>query len=319
VVLILLLFGGYIISKIIDGLAPNLPDVAPVTTATQAPVAPLVATTPTWTLTPTSPAPTPTPAGMVYVPAGYFVQGSTEGQINDAYDSCIRSDHYRQCWRQILKDELPQHEVYLDGFYIDKYEVTNAQYAECVEAGFCGPPQPTSSATRSSYFNDPRYADYPVIYVTWHDADRYCRWAGKRLPTEAEWERAARGENGMLWPWGNSFSMERCNVRPGDVVPAPTPSSFSIDTKRVGSYPGGASPGGVMDMVGNVSEWVADWYDESYYARFEGQNPGGPSSGEKKVIRGGSWNCNIGMARAANRGPALPSGWYFDVGFRCAR
>jgi formylglycine-generating enzyme required for sulfatase activity len=241
---------------------------------------------------------------MVRIPAGYFIQGSTDQQVKDVYDVCIKYDNYNQCWRAAFEDELPQRRTYVDEFYIDKYEVTNAQYSECVKVGFCDPPSPMSSNTRSSYFGDPRYADYPVIYVTWDDADRYCRWAGKRLPTEAEWEKAARGEDGRLWPWGNSYSsiLDKANVRPGYVIPAPTPGSSSIDTKPVGSYPGGASPYKAMDMVGNVYEWVDDWYDKDH-----------------KVIQGGSWNCSIGMARAANRGPAPPDERYFDIGFRCAR
>jgi len=259
--------------------------------------------------------PTPTPglSEMVRIPAGSFIQGSTVDQVNDAYESCIRDDKPNLCWRSALDDELPQHEVYLDEFYIDQYEVTNAQYGECVKAGFCNPPSPLSSNTHSSYFDNPSYANYPVIYVTWYDADRYCRWAGKRLPTEAEWEKAARGPNGLLWPWGDFFDQDRGNVRPGGVEPD------TRDTTPVGYYPEGARPYGVMDMVGNVWEWVADWYDESYYQVSSIRNPQGPSSGDKKAFRGGSWNSNIGGARSASRAGTPPDGRYFDIGFRCAR
>jgi formylglycine-generating enzyme required for sulfatase activity len=325
VLLLIVCGGGYLILRSLLPIdpTPTLPAVVQVTTPTTAPVAvasdtPTSTCTPTPTSTPTpmptptstptptptsTPTPTPTPE-MVRIPAGYFIQGSTDQQVKDVYDVCIKYDNYNQCWRAAFEDELPQRRTYVDEFYIDKYEVTNAQYSECVKVGFCDPPSPMSSNTRSSYFGDPRYADYPVIYVTWDDADRYCRWAGKRLPTEAEWEKAARGEDGRLWPWGNSYSsiLDKANVRPGYVIPAPTPGSSSIDTKPVGSYPGGASPYKAMDMVGNVSEWVDDWYDKDH-----------------KVIQGGSWNCSIGMARAANRGPAPPDERYFDIGFRCAR
>ena len=291
---------------------PALPHTPTSPVPVETPLTPIPTSTSTQSPTPPH---TPTPmhifSEMVRIPAGSFIQGSTIDQVNDAHESCTRVDD--KCWRSALDDELPQHEVYLDEFYIDKHEVTNAQYAECVKAGFCHPPSPMSSNTRSSYFHSPRYADYPVVHVTWYDADSYCRWAGGRLPAEAEWEKAARGADGRLWPWGNSFSRERSNFRREGVEPD------TSDTTPVGSYPGGLSPYGAMDMVGNVWEWVADWYNESYYARSTGRNPEGPSSGEKKVIRGGSWNSNIGSARAASRASAPPANRYFDVGFRCAR
>ena len=272
--------------------------------------------TPTWshthppTVTPT-PTDTPPATEMVRIPAGNFIQGSTVDQVNDAHESCAEVDD--QCWRPALDDEIPRHEVYLDEFYIDRYEVSNAQYDECIKAGFCYAPLLLSSNTRSSYFDNSRHADYPIIYVTWYDADRYCRWAGKRLPTEAEWEKAARGPNGMLWPWGDFFNPDMGNIRPGGVAPD------TRDTTPVGLYPEGTSPYGVMDMVGNVWEWVVDWYDESYYQVSPNWNPQGPASGEKRVICGGSWNSNIGSARAASRAGAPPDGQYFDIGFRCAR
>ncbi len=267
-------------------------------------------------ITPTyTPIPTPIPEEMIHIPAGSFIQGLTDAQIDAAYQDCIESElpqHVKAlCWHRTSEKYRPN--VYLDEFYIDKYEVTNAQYDECVDAGYCTSPSPRSSNMRTAYFDDPTYANYPVIYVTWYGANTYCQWMGKRLPTEAEWEKAARGENGMLWPWGNSFSQERTQIRPGGMAPD------TSDTIRVGSYPGGASPYGAMDMVGNVMEWVADWYDKEYYDIAPTRNPEGPPSGEKKVIRGGSWNSNAYSARPSARAPASPSEGYFDIGFRCAQ
>ncbi len=268
--------------------------------------APIVATytaQPTYTAPPTrapEPSATPTPergfVDMVHIPAGEFAQGSTNNQIDDVHNACVRADPYKQCWRSALEDELPQREVYVNEFYIDKYEVTNAQYAECVQAGACAAPAPRSSNTHSNYFDDPNYANYPVIYVNWHDANSYCRWAGKRLPTEVEWEKAARGIDGRQWPWGNDYSTQKANVR------APGTAPDAQDTMQVDRYPDGSSPYGAVNMVGNVWEWVADSY-----------------SSEKKTIRGGSWNSNISSARAASRAGAPPGERYFDIGFRCAR
>ena len=309
VLLLLICSGAY--------LASIYPKPTPTAGSTMVPTptrTPTSAASPTVKPTPTvTPSATPVPQ-MVHIPAGVFTQGSTSAQIDAVYQECKAGppEHVKGlCWRPTV--EQPQHRVYLDEFYIDKHEITNAQYGECVKAQVCAPPSRERSNTRSSYFGDPTYAEYSVIYVTWHDASTYCQWTGKRLPTEAEWEKAARGEYGMQWPWGDSFSPEKANVRPSGVAPD------TGDTFRVGSYPEGASPCGAMDMTGNVSEWVADWYDKQYYERAPLENPKGPSSGKEKVIRGGSWNSNFFMARPTHRAHALPNNAYFDIGFRCVR
>jgi formylglycine-generating enzyme required for sulfatase activity len=210
-------------------------------------------------------------------------------------------------------DEFPQRAVFLPTFWIDRTEVTNADYRECVDAGVCS----AQSGGDFNYHNNPAFDDFPVVFVSWDDADTYCRWIGKRLPTEAEWEKAARGTDGRIWPWGNALKdnvydpVQRANV--GD--------SVTDGPKQVGSYPKGASPYGALDMAGNVWEWVSDWCSPTYYRDRPDPDtsPPGPTqsgSNRRKVIRGGSWG-TIGVdARTAERN-AVPSGPSYDIGFRC--
>lgn len=252
---------------------------------------------------------TPTPAGplatqvstmdgmvLAYIPSGEFNMGSSD---EDPHADAV---------------EKPQHRVYLSAFWIDQTEVTNAMYARCVNAGKCTPPSETSSKTRPLYYGDARYTDFPVIYVSWEDADAYCRWAGRRLPTEAEWEKAARGKDGRIYPWGNDdpiHYLANYNSQVGD-------------TSLTGDYPSGASPYGVLDMAGNVAEWVADWYGSDYYATSGSaltavKNPAGPPSGEFRVLRGGSWFNKAWAIRAAFRLWNYPDLRSETVGFRCAR
>lgn len=228
---------------------------------------------------------------LVYVPAGEFLMGSTVEQDISA-----------------VADEKPQHRVSVNAFWLDRTEVTNAAYTQCVMAGDCPPPPQLSSATRSIYYTDTQFADYPVIYVSWYDARAYCKWAGRRLPTEAEWEKASRGIEGQLYPWGNA---------------PPDASLLNFDrgvgdTIKAGRYRDGASPYGALDMAGNVWEWVADTYRSDYYMNSPTANPTGPDAGSLKVFRGGAWDEPGWFVRAATRASGNPHNSFPDVGFRCA-
>ncbi len=230
---------------------------------------------------------------QVYVPAGEFLMGSKD---NDPL--------------AFLQDEKPQRKIYLDAFWIDQTEVTNKQYQLCVASGQCTSLERKFSGYIDSYHNNSDFADFPVMYVDWYQANDYCEWAGRRLPTEAEWEKASRGTDGFIYPWG-------------DNPPDPSMLNYNQDfndgsTTRVGSYPAGASPFGALDMSGNVSEWVADWYDEEFYQTAPGRNPQGPSLGEKRVIRGGSFSSAEWILRCAGRSSQGPDEYYRGVGFRCA-
>ncbi len=255
------------------------------------------------TLTPASPTPAPTmipvtPVTQVsdkdgmtllYVPAGEFTMGNNSGNAN----------------------EKPEHKVYLDAFWIDQTEVTNAMYAKCVKAGACQAPSSTKSYTRDSYYGNPQFDTYPVVYVAWNDAKQYCTWAGRRLPTEAQWEKAARGTDGRIYPWG-------------DQAPDKTRLNYNFevgDMTQVGAYPTGASPYGALDMAGSVWEWVADWYGETYYASSPGRNPTGPTSGDARVLRGGSWDSyDAADVHASLRNWSYYPDVRFDNnGVRCAR
>jgi formylglycine-generating enzyme required for sulfatase activity len=220
-------------------------------------------------------------AVMVYVPAGEFLMGSTENDP-DARD-----------------EEKPVHTVDLDAFWIDKTEVTNAQYRKCVEAGACEEP---GCGNR----NDVIGPSQPVVCVSWDDAQAYASWVGGRLPTEAEWEKAARGTDGRTYPWGDSApDCNRANY-----------SDCGRAIADVGSYPEGASPYGVLDMAGNAWEWVADWYAEDYYSRSPARNPQGPDSGDRRVQRGGSFDWGQARVRCAYRIGSLPAYSNWDLGFR---
>jgi formylglycine-generating enzyme required for sulfatase activity len=218
----------------------------------------------------------------VYVPKGTFNMGSTRGE----------------------GDEQPIHPVTLDAYWIMRTEVTNAHYIRCVTSGSCSRPNP-------GRWQDETYADHPITNVNWAQANAYCMWSDARLPTEAEWEKAARGADGRIYPWGNDS--------PSYVLALANYKNYVGSTNAVGNYPAGASPYGVLDMAGNVWEWVNDWYADDYYAQSLEYNPTGPSSGERRVLRGGSWSSHASYIRADSRHSSNPGQQINNIGFRCVR
>ena len=230
---------------------------------------------------------------MVKIPAGEFSRGSSDREIGE-----IKVDFGSNT---MLNRELPKQWVYLDSFYIDRHEVTNHEYKSFIESTDHSPPLNWTDGTYPAGMDD-----YPVVYVSWLDASAYARWIGKRLPTEQEWEKAARGSNGYQWPWGDRFYPHRCNVKEtGKNGPLP-----------VGSFLNGANEFGVLDLAGNVWEWInTDIGPYSGYA----DDPSYFPSRFRKVIRGGSFMSSGACARGAFRGDAAVNQLYIDVGFRCAR
>jgi serine/threonine-protein kinase len=205
-------------------------------------------------------------------------------------------------------EQVPARAVYLEGYWIDRSEVTNSMYAKCVKDQACEPPERFDSATRISYYDQPAYGNYPVIYVSWADASAYCRWAGRRLPGEAQWEKAARGPDGRVYPWGSTTPtalIANFDKRIGDTTP-------------IDAYENSASPYGALDMAGNVQEWVNDWFEANYYQIAPAFEPQGPESGEYRLLRGGSWLSPQRAIRAMARLWNLPDLRTESIGFRCA-
>jgi len=217
-------------------------------------------------------------AAMARAPKGAFIMGSSTGNA----------------------DQRPEHNVVLTTFWIDQYEVTNERYVACVSAGKCRENEKYEGLTDS---------DQPVVGVSWFDAADYCAFVGKRLPTEAEWEKAARGQDGREYPWGNSLDCRLANYRECRVG----------KTTPVGAYPAGASPYRLLDMAGNAAEWVNDWYDPNYYQRSPKDGPKGPETGKYRVIRGGMWLRYAYQMRSADRAAQSPDTRNNTTGFRCAK
>jgi formylglycine-generating enzyme required for sulfatase activity len=224
---------------------------------------------------------------MVLIPAGPFIMGGGDGAEFD---------------------EMPQHNVYVSAFYMDKYEVTNEDYQRFIRGTQYHPQTIPFFQDDVTLLFGPKQ---PAVGVSWDDAATYCKWVEKRLPTEAEWEKAARGEDGRTWPWGNSFGSGNANIL-GDE------DGYKY-TSPVGSFESGRSPYGLYDMAGNAAEWVADWYHQTSYKSSAFKNPKGPETGRVRVYRGGSWNDAATGVRAAKRYTAAEHRTDAILGFRCAK
>jgi formylglycine-generating enzyme required for sulfatase activity len=238
---------------------------------------------------------------MVLVPAGEFTMGR---KAVDEFAACQKFGS--DCNVTWFTDEEPVHKVSVNAFYIDKYEVTNALYKQCVDQGACDPPQASNSSTHLNYYGNSEFDKYPVIYVTWNQAKAYCEWRGARLPTEAEWEKAARGTDGRMYPWGDNLDETFANF------------NYSVgDTTPVGSYEKGKSPYGAYDMAGNVWEWVNS-QDRPYpYTPDDGRES--PTGDDLRVARGGSWGfVGVSVSSSYRYGFEATSS-NLDLGFRCAR
>lgn len=238
----------------------------------------------------TPPTDTRFPVEMVTVPKGSFIMGADNKDVM----------------------ERPAHRVDLKAYFIDKYEVTNKQYQVCVDARGCNEPVDFGSKTRPSYYGNDDFGDYPVVNVSWEMARSYCEWRGARLPTEAEWEKAARGVDERTYPWGEGgVDCDKANYN----------ACTGKDTSPVDKHAPGQSPYGVFDMAGNVWEWVADRYQENYYSTIgaNSSNPSGPDEGSERVIRGGSWFNSSKSLYTTLRNFSDPSKTYNYVGFRCAK
>lgn len=266
--------------------------------------------------------------GMALIPKGPFTMGATAESAVSAMQLCRREPLADLCGERPFVYELLPHTVHLDAFLIDRTEVTVGAYRRCVIAGECS--SPAFSAGDPKFDRDA----LPVTHVSWEDATRFCAFRDARLPTEAEWERAARGLSGRAWPWGflanpklgNHGALDTGSIFvltvPGQSAEirlgVPDPSDGFVGLAPVASFPAAATPEGLQDLSGNVAEWVQDWWDDRFSALTVG-NPHGPPTGQFRVVRGGSYRDPLSMTRATSRNRWPPSAREPTIGFRCAK
>ena len=263
---------------------------------------------------------------MIAIRGGQFTMGASAELQSAALELCREEIGVRNrvaCVRDVVDSEGPQRKVYVSGFSIDRVEVTVAAWRACMQAGACSPAPLAIADTRLIRPN------LPVTSVTWSEADAYCAWRGARLPTEAEWERAARGIDGRVWPWGNVLKPNAFNhgrfAGPDDAgsdfvaLIRPDASDGATFLAPVGAHPEGASPDGVLDMAGNVMEWTSDYYRPESPQSSSLVNPRGPDAGAMRSLRGGSWRQPPFFARTSYREAAAPDTRSTEIGFRCVR
>ena len=264
-------------------------------------------------------------ADIVWIPGGWFLRGSDEGDILHAVEMCREggAEVAFLCRADLFVDEAPRDRVWVSGYGIDRTEVTFRAFRRCVAANACAPSRINTGSEESAR----RLArdDHPVAGITWGEARAFCEWAGGRLPSEAEWERAARGHDGRRYPWGNYYNPRLANhgratpTLEGLFVGRPDDADGFRWVAPVGSYPGARSPYGLLDMAGNVWEWTEDLYDAEAYVDTTRVDPTGPdTSGGYRVRRGGSWKDAPFALRVAHRSGVAEGAATSDTGFRCA-
>ncbi len=257
-------------------------------------------------------------ATEVLIRAGIFTMGSEDAEVIDAVSLCRLEPRREDCKEEWFVSEQAAHQVYVSDYWIDRREVTVERYRACVAASVCPAPPYAEGGER---FDRP---DFPVVLVSWNDARRFCEWDGRRLPTEAEWERAARGPSdtsrgvtGRRYPWGNVYNPFLANHGAFAIDDLDARDGF-LEIAPVGSFPDGRTPDGIEDMAGNVQEWVADWFAPEY-PKADVMNPKGPDIGDRRVIRGGSYLHGRAWLRGAARDRESPGERTTWIGFRCAR
>lgn len=256
--------------------------------------------------------------GMVQLalPGGTFLMGSTDQEVNYGLELC--NQHYSPCNQWFYQREYPQHEVIISPFWIDQNEITNEQYRACVESGNCS--EPMACKKGEPTYQDPEKNDHPVVCVSWEEASNYCSWVGGRLPSEAEWEYAFRGEESFIFPWGDDFigsNLNYCDVNCEQGHADPDYDDGYPRTAPVGSFPEDSSWAGLEDLSGNVSEWVRDWSgDFGSETLFD---PVGPETGTEKLIKGCGWFSPAAYCRGSSRPAVEPDTRYDFIGFRCAQ